>query len=273
MTETVEAGKATAAAAPLAGKRVLVTRAAHQAGTLSDLLRDEGALPIELPVIAFQPPSDPARLDAHLTKLDGYDWIVFTSANGVDAAVSRLNVLGLGSEGLARAHLAAIGSATTMRLEKHGLSAAFQPSEFVAEAVLAGLVERGIAGQRVLLLRAERARPTLPDGLQAAGAFVEVVAAYRTELPGPDARREAVLGQFDTGEIDIVTLTSSSTVRNLVKLLGDRVDLLNRAQIACIGPITAATATKLGLRVDIIAAEYSIPGLMSALGELAVSTA
>lgn len=268
MSETARVGEPVAMALPLAGRRVLVTRAAHQAGVLSGLLRDAGALPVELPVIAFQPPADPTRLDACLTRLDSYDWVVFTSANGVDAATSRLDQLGLGSGELAKASLAAIGSATAACLAEHGLPVAFQPDEFVAEAVLAGLVELGIAGQRVLLLRAERARSILPDDLGAAGAEVDVVPAYRTELPAPDARLDAVIQQFKDDEIDIVMLTSSSTARNLVKLLDGRIDLLNQSRIACIGPITAATATELGLRVDIVAGEYSIPGLVAALGEL-----
>jgi len=257
---------------PLAGLRVLVTRATHQAGALSDLLRRAGAAPVELPVIAFQPPSNLERLDACLTQLIGYNWIVFTSANGVDAAVTRLNQLGLESGELARAKLAAIGAATAARLREHGLPVAFVPAEFVAEAVLAGLVERGVAGERVLLLRAEQARSTLPDGLREAGAEVDVVAVYRTEQPKPDERLNAVLQQLVDGEIDIVTLTSSSTARNLVKLLDGRVDFLNQTRIACIGPITAGTATELGLRVDVVADEYSIPGLVAALRELPPST-
>lgn len=265
MSDTSAAGETATAASQLAGRRVLVTRAAHQAGVLSGLLREAGALPIELPVIAFQPPADPARLDACLTKLGGYDWVVFTSANGVDAATSRLDELGLNSNELEHTRLAAIGSATAARLREHGLPVAFQPAEFVAEAVLAGLVERGVAGQRVLLLRAERARSILPDGLREVGAEVDVVPAYRTELPEPSSQLDAIIQHFKDDEIDIVTLTSSSTARNLVKLLEGRIDLLNRARIACIGPITATTATELGLRVDVVAGEYSIPGLVAAL--------
>lgn len=268
---TAEVGEA-ARISPLAGLRVLVTRATHQAGALSDLLRQAGATPIELPVIAFQPPSNPSQLDAHLAKLDSYDWIVFTSANGVEAAVSRLSELDIGTGELARAKLAAIGSSTAARLRQRGLPVAFVPDEFVAEAVLAGLVERGVSGKRLLLLRAEQARSALPDGLREAGATVDIVAAYRTELPQPDERLRVVLRQLEDDKIDIVTLTSSSTARNLVKLLGGRVDLLNQTRIACIGPITAGTATKLGLRVDVVADEYSIPGLVTALYELPRST-
>lgn len=247
---------------PLYGKRVLVTRAAGQASSLTALLRERGAEPVEMPVIQIVPPVDTAALDAAAGRVPTYDWVVFTSANGVDAFFARLDALGKDARVFEDCRLAAIGSATADRLRQRGLHADFVPERFVAEEVLAGLVERGVAGARVLLPRAERARDLLPDGLRAAGAEVDVVVAYRTVLPAPPP---AALCRIEAGEIDVITLTSSSTARNLVAMVEGRTDLINRALIACIGPITADTARELGLRVDCVADEYSIPGLVDAL--------
>lgn len=247
---------------PLFGKRVLVTRAEGQAGTLSALLRDRGAEPVELPAIRIAPPQDPAALDAAIRRLGEYDWVVFSSVNGVDALFARLDALGLDARAFGHGQLAAIGRATTARLRERGLRADFVPERFVAEAVLAGLVERGAADSRVLLPRAEQARDVLPEGLRAAGAQVDVVAAYRTLPPEPPAD---VLRRLEAGEIDIITLASSSTARNLLALVKGRTTVLNRSLIACIGPVTADTAREIGLRVDVVADEYTIPGLVDAL--------
>ena len=248
------------ASRPLNGQRVLVTRAPGQASALSERLRALGAEPVELPVISFVAPGDPAPLDAAIARLADYDWVIFTSVNGVDAFVTRVDALDGDLAPLASAQLAAIGPATAARLADHGLRARFVPERFVAESVLSGLVERGVAGKRVLLPRAEEARDVLPDGLRAAGAEVDVVAAYRTVAP---VATPETLAQLH--DLDIVTLTSSSTARNLAALLGGRLEQLGAARIACIGPITARTARAAGFRVDIVAEEYSIPGLVAAL--------
>jgi uroporphyrinogen-III synthase len=245
---------------PLAGLRVLVTRAPGQAAALSARLRALGAEPVELPVIAFVAPADPAPLDAAIAQLASYDWIIFTSANGVDAFATRVDALDGDLAPLRRAQLAAIGPATAARLEDYGLRAAFVPERFVAESVLAGLVERGVAGRRVLLPRAETARDVLPEGLRQAGAEVDVVAAYRTVTPVAPPEQLAELH-----DLDVVTLTSSSTARNLAALLDGRLELLGDALVACIGPITAETARELGFRVGLVAEDYSIPGLVEAL--------
>lgn len=247
---------------PLFGKRVLVTRATDQASRLSRLLWEYGAEPVELPAIRIVPPEDSSVLDAAVERLDHYDWVIFTSVNGVDIFFDRVFALEKDARVFGRSRIAAIGTATADRLGEHGLRADFVPERFVAEEVLAGLVERGIAGKRALLPRAELARDVLPDGLRAAGAKVDVVVAYRTlpAEPSPEALR-----RVEAGEVDIVTFASSSTVRNLVSLLGERTELLERAFIACIGPVTARTAADLGLRVDLVAQEYSVPGLVGAL--------
>jgi uroporphyrinogen-III synthase len=247
---------------PLFGKRVLVTRATDQASRLSRLLREYGAEPIELPAIRIVPPEDFSLLDAAVAQLDRYDWVIFTSVNGVDTFFDRVAVLDKDARAFGRSRIAAIGTATAERLAEHGLRADFVPERFVAEEVVSGLVERGIAGKHALLPRAELARDVLPDGLRAAGADVDVVVAYRTlpADPSPEAIR-----RVEAGEVDIVTFASSSTVRNLVSLLGGQIELLERSFIACIGPITARTARDLGLRVDLVAQEYSVPGLVGAL--------
>ena len=247
---------------PLFGKRVLVTRATDQAFRLSRLLREYGAEPVELPAIRIVPLEDFSRLDAAVEQLDRYDWVIFTSVNGVDTFFDRVATAEKDARAFGRSQIAAIGTATAERLGKHGLRADFVPERFVAEEVVSGLVERGIAGKHALLPRAELARDVLPDGLQAAGADVDVVVAYRTlpADPSPEAIR-----RVEAGEVDIVTFASSSTVRNLVSLLSGRIDLLERSFIACIGPITARTARDLGLRVDLVASEYSVPGLVGAL--------
>ncbi|HET9014377.1 MAG TPA: uroporphyrinogen-III synthase, partial [Thermomicrobiaceae bacterium] len=161
--------------------------------------------------------------------------------------------------------IAAIGPATARRLRAVGLEPALVPERFVAEEVLAGMLARGVAGRRVLLARAERARDVLPEGLRAAGANVDVVVAYRTVpgRPDPDA-----LARVRSGEVDVVTLTSSSTARNLVALLGDDLAAIARARVVCIGPVTADTAREIGLRVDAVAGDYSIPGVVDAIIDL-----
>ncbi len=247
---------------PLYGKRVLVTRARTQAGGMSARLRQLGAEPIELPVIEIVPPADLEPLDDAIARLDEYDWVVFTSANGVAAFFARLDESERDVRALGRVKLAAIGSATAAELRARALKADFVPERFVAEEVLAGLLERGAADSRILLPRAERAREILPDGLREAGATVDVVPAYRTIAPEPSP---AAMQALRTGAIDVVTLTSSSTARNLSALLGGQMDTLKHARIACIGPITAQTARELGFEVDIIAAEFSVPGLIAAI--------
>lgn len=250
---------------PLFGQRVLVTRAAEQAATFSDLLRAAGAEPVELPVIQTVPPADLAPLDAAVQRLASYHWVLFTSANTVDALFARLDHLGLDARAFGSARIAAIGPGTTARLRQRGLRADFEPPEFVAEALAEGLIAQGVAGQRVLLPRAAKARDVLPEALGQAGAVVDVVAAYQTVPPTVSDTTRSALRRLEAGEIDVITLTSSSTARNLVALVGGQVELLNRATVACIGPVAAGTARELGLRVDLVARDYSIPGLVAAL--------
>jgi len=250
---------------PLAGLTVLVTRARDQAAALSDALRAEGADPLELPTIRVVEPADLAPLDGAVRGIAAgrYHWLVLTSVNGVDQILARTSALGLGPAALANSRVAAVGDATADRLRTAGVGVDLVPERFEAKAVVAALVARGAAGQRVLYPRADIARDAIPTGLRAAGAVVDEVEAYRT-LPATTiapAVRERVVG----GAVDVVTFASGSSVRNLVTLLGADFGALRQTEIACIGPTTAETARALGLTVDVVADDATVAGLVAAL--------
>jgi uroporphyrinogen III methyltransferase/synthase len=248
---------------PLFGQRVLVTRTRQQASALSARLRTLGAEAIELPTIRIAPPDDWAPLDAAIDSLSSYDWTVFTSVNGVEYFWRRLTSVGLDARALHGVRLAAIGPATAAELQARGLQADYVPGEYVAEAVAAGLGD--VRGLRVLLPRADIARPALAELLRDGNAEVVEVSAYRTLRPevDPDELRDLL------ARVTVATFTSSSTVRNLSAMAGDAgVDLLQAmkdAIVACIGPVTAETARELGVPVDVMAEEYTIEGLVEAL--------
>ncbi len=270
---------------PLFGKRVLVTRARAQASALVDALAMEGAEAIEAPAIQIEPLADDARLRQAARDLGRgdpaghpyYRWAAFTSANGVDAFWDALRKEGMDARAFGGVRIAAIGPATAAALERRGLTPDLVPDEYVAEALAAALQPTLRAGDRVLLPRAAEARAVLVDALSAMGVAVDEVPAYRTispnSLPSPltgegqDGGAPSLLGihMLREGHIDVVTFASSSTVRNLVQLLGGDVTPLQKPLIACIGPITAQTARELGLRVDIQATDYTIPGLVEAI--------
>jgi uroporphyrinogen III methyltransferase / synthase len=244
---------------PLFGQRVLVTRTREQAGALSAAIEDRGGEAVELPLIRIEPLADPDL--SVLTA--GYDWIVFTSANDVHTFFRALEKREQDTRAVGRARLAVIGTATAAALRTWRLRADFMPSEFVAERLVRELPAAG-SGTRVLIPRAVEAPPLLPDGLRARGAHVDVVPVYRTVPDGRGA--EAARNQLEAGEIAAVTFTSSSTVRNFCELLPDVA--MGKVKIVCIGPVTADTAQERGLRVDAVAEEHTIPGLVSALTRL-----
>ncbi|MEE8443508.1 MAG: uroporphyrinogen-III C-methyltransferase [Dehalococcoidia bacterium] len=251
---------------PLSGKRVLVTRSRAQASVLVDLLAREGAEAIEAPAIkiaAIAEDSDMSRLRQAARQLASYKWVAFTSVNGVEAFWQTLGREGLDARAFAGVRVAAIGPATASSLAQRGIQADHVPTEYISEAVVEGLRTSIRPGDRVLLPRAEGGREALVEGLLELGASVDQVTAYRTVVP-EDSRGKAQ-GLLADGKIDVVTFASSSTVRNLVTLLDGETELLQRPVIACIGPVTAATARELGLRVDVQASEYTIPGLVEAL--------
>ena len=252
---------------PLQGRRIVVTRAGDQAGPLLARLQALGAAPLACAAIAIAPPASYAPLDAAIRAIAGYDWVIFTSVNGVAAVMARLAAAGLDPAALRDHRLAAIGPATAAALTDQGLRPAFVPDTYVAEAIVAGIGD--MAGQRILLPRADIARAALGAGLRAGGALVDEVTAYRT-VPGPGLA--AVAGLLQAGDVDALTFTSSSTVRYFLQGLdnaGFPGDHLRagpaRPAVVCIGPITAGTAREAGLPVDAVADEYTTDGLIAAL--------
>ncbi|HLJ53404.1 MAG TPA: uroporphyrinogen-III C-methyltransferase [Chthonomonadaceae bacterium] len=256
-------------ARPLFGRRALVTRAREQASALSDLLMARGAEPVEFPVIRITPVADTSLVDAAVGNLSAYQWIVFTSANAVPIFAGRLEAQGLDARALCGARIAAIGPATAAALrERLGLRADFVPDEAVAEALLAAWPDREMAGRRVLIPRARDAREILPEQLAARGAIVDVVPLYETHVESGEA--SALRAMLEAGEIDVVTFTSSSTVRNFVATLeAAGCDASFRLPAGCIaaaiGPVTAETARAAGIEPAIVALEHTIPGLVAAL--------
>ena len=253
---------------PLFGKRVLVTRAREQAGGAAALLRERGADPVVVPTIEILPPGDPsAMIDAVQSLGERYDWVILTSANGVDRLWSEIARQGRDARSFGRAKVAAIGPGTAAALARHGIKADVVAKEHRQEGLAAEVLAAvgPDAKPRVLVARAEVARDVLPDTLRAAGCEVDVVAVYKTRPPQRPLLA-ALAALLEGGEIDVVTFTSSSTVEHLCDALEARAaELLARTCVASIGPITTETAEKRGIRVDVKASEFTIPGLVAAL--------
>jgi len=251
-------------ARPLAGRRIAVTRAREQAGNLARELEALGAEVVAAPTIRIAPLADLAALRAALTRVPPYDWIVFTSQNAVQVMCERLPEWALAPRDVARAAVAAIGPATAAALVRHGVVPDLVPDRFVAEAVVAALAARGdVRGKTVLLPRAREARDALPDGLRGLGALVDVIPVYETIRETGDGRKLAA--EILAGTVDVVTFTSSSTVRSFVELVGGPVAVSGRFTAAVIGPVTAGTARELGITVVIEAQDYTVPGLVDAI--------
>ncbi len=264
----MKAGKSDGA---LTGVRVLVGRAKHQAGALSKELRKCGATVLEIPFIEIRKPRSFTPLDSALKNLKTYDWLILTSVNGVDAMWSRLQKL-RATRTLrtltVSLRIAAIGPATKKAIEKRGLTVDVVPQEYVAESVVRSLRAK-VKGKRVLLVRAKVARDVIPRELRKAGAHVDVVEAYETVVPLSSRRQlHAALKNPETRP-QVVTFTSSSTVRNFVALLGAKhsapLRKLDGILMSSIGPVTSATLREVGLRPVIQAKEFTIPGLVSAI--------
>ena len=248
---------------PLFGKRILVTRARSQASKLTAKLENLGAEVMETPAIALADPADNyAALDKAIDHVADYHWLIFTSANGVGRFFARLFKAGKDARALGYAKIAAIGSATAEKLKQYGLVADVIPQEYRAEGVVEAMKGKLPPHAKILIPRAEEAREVLPDTLREMGAEVEVAPAYRTVCGQVDG--EALAAELKEGRIDMVTFTSSSTVKNLVNIIGSA-EVLNGVKTACIGPVTADTAKSLGIEPDIIAKEYTIDGLVEAI--------
>ena len=256
---------------PLFGKRILVTRPEEQAAELVDRLLRLGADPIEAPTIRVAPPDDYGPLDEVCELLGTFDWVVFTSANGVDHFMRRLRTGRRDIRELKGVRLCAVGPATAERLDRYGLNVDLIPDEHRAEGVVDAMRQTGeLSARRVLLPRGDLAREVLPDELRRAGAEVVKVTAYRTVLAGGDKDDGPdIYKMLLEQEIDVVTFTSGSAVRNFVKIVGTEpaVDLLNTTVVAAIGPVTADAARRLGIETNIMPTTYTVPALVDALSE------
>lgn len=256
--------------APLSGVRILVGRARHQAGTLSGELRKLGATVLEIPFIEIRQPRSFKPLDSALKNLAEYDWLILTSANGVEAMWERLVKLRLTRKNFRHLRIAAMGPATKKAIEQRGAKVDIVPKEYVAESVVRSLRGR-VKGKKVLLVRAKVARDVIPRELRRAGAHVDVVEAYETVIPQSSRNRLRTALKSPKQRPHVVTFTSSSTARNFVALLGSRGRVgrvpadLDGIRLASIGPVTSSTLRELGLRVDIAASKFTIPGLVEAI--------
>ena len=248
---------------PLFGQKIVVTRSSDQAAEFSERLRSLGADAIELPMISIQPPQDTAPLDQALERLASYDWLIFTSVNGVRFFLDRLDASRHDLR-LLKARICAIGPATRRAVENLHVKVDLMPEEYVAESLVKAFSGEQLEGQRILLPRAAMARDLIPNELGRLGAHVDVVEAYRSVVPEDAAARARDI--FSAGKKpDWVTFTSSSTVKNLLAIAGR--DALEGMRIASIGPVTSETARSHGLTVDAEANQYTIDGLIQAILE------
>jgi uroporphyrinogen-III synthase len=243
---------------------VLVGRARHQAGALSGELRKLGATVIEIPFIEIRKPRSFGALDLALVNLENYDWLILTSVNGVDAMWERLKKLRLEETKFEQLRIAAIGPATKKAIEQRGVKVDVVPKEYVAESVVRSL-RRRVKNKQVLLVRAKVARDVIPRELRKAGAQVDVVEAYETIIPQASRTRLRSALKNPRRRPHVITFTSSSTVRNFVVLMGPRSANLEGILLASIGPVTSSTLREFGLRADIKAQEFTIPGLVAAI--------
>lgn len=254
---------------PLFGKRVLVTRPREQAAELVDLLEAAGAEALEAPLIRILPPADYAPLDEACRTAGEYDWIIFSSANAIDAFFGRLRAAGLDARALHGARLCAVGAVSARRLERYGLVIDLVPDEFRAEGVVAALATEGnLEGARVLLPRSDIGRETIGDELRKRGAAVTEVVAYRTAVTELEREGEPdIYRLLLEGRIDVVTFTSASAVRSFVRVVGAEpaADLLRGTLVASIGPVTAEAASQYGINTTIMPGEYTVPALALAV--------
>jgi uroporphyrinogen III methyltransferase/synthase len=253
---------------PLFGRRIVVTRSREQAAEFVDMLEERGAEAIQSPTIRIAPPDDGEELERAAAEAASYDWIVFTSANAVDAFFARLLQRG-DIRDLKGVRLCAIGPSTSERIARLGVRADLIPDESRAEGVFEALKAAGpLTGARVLLPRADIAREVLSDQLREAGAVVSDVIAYRTVVAGGERGADHdIYRMLLDRQIDAVTFTSASTVRNFARMLGEEqaADLLNMTVVAAIGPVTAEAAQQLGIQVTVVPKKYTIPDLVDAL--------
>ena len=254
----------------LSGKRILITRAREQSAEFTSQLKALGGEVIEFPTIEIVPPSRWNELDQAIDHLRSYDWVIFTSANGVNFFWQRLK--DKNDRFPSSLRVCAIGPATARQLREKEIPIDYMPKEYIAEAILEGFEKMNSKGKRILLARAKKARDILPRGLRKMGAEVDVVETYRTVKPKGGGKKLRAL--LRDGKIDVITFTSSSTVDHFVALLKreELIRLIKGIAIACIGPVTAKTAKDWGMKVKIQPKQYTIPGLTKAIVEYFASS-
>lgn len=248
---------------PLFGKGIVMTRPQRQADDLACLLAAQGASPIAFPTIAIQPPADWNELDRALDQLESYAWLIFTSANGVHFFFERLREKGRDIRDLKGIKICCIGPATARQIETRGIRVDLVPDEFIAEGILKSFGAMDLQGLKILIPRAAKARDMLPEGLKKQGAMVDIATTYQTV--NCSGKKEDLVKLIDAGDVDIITFTSSSTVTNFVEIMGADYALPSSVRIACIGPVTAATAKKAGFKIDIEQDQYTMEGLVHSL--------
>jgi len=250
---------------PLLGRRVVITRARSQASSFAEAVEALGGEALVFPTIEISDPQSYQSLDDAIRQIGTYDWIIFTSVNGVKSLLGRLRHFGKDYRVLDGLKIAVIGPETAKAVASASLHVDIVPGEFCAEAILEKLDPGEMAGKRILMPRAAVARNVLPATLEEWGAIVDVAAAYQTVPAQSNANWLREL--FLEGKVDVITFTSSSTVTHFAALFeGERLgDLLARAAVACIGPITRATVESVGIPVDIVPREYTILGLTQAV--------
>ncbi|HXV80455.1 MAG TPA: uroporphyrinogen-III synthase [Candidatus Binatia bacterium] len=262
---TADTGSASADA--LRGKRIVVTRARAQALSLVRRLESFGAEVVEFPTIEIRPPESYGPLDQAIRQIASFDWIIFTSVNGVEQFLNRFEELGKEPADLTGVKIGAIGPETAKSLTAAHIEPNLVPKQYQAEGILEALIPETLRGKRVLIPRAAKARDILPETLRQWGARVDVVEAYQTVLPQADVTGLCKL--LCEGRIDVIAFTSSSTVTNFATLLRDQdlPKLLCGVAIASIGPVTRKTVEDLGVRSEIVSKEFTIPGLVSAIAD------
>ena len=251
---------------PLFGKRIVVTRPREQARPLSSLFEEMGAEVVEFPAIEIAPPRSYAALDRAMGGLGSYDWIIFTSVNGVRGFFERLRLLGRDVREMHGAKIAAIGEVTADELGARGINADMVPGDYRAEGLIELFHGMDVRGKRVLIPRAREAREILPESLREMGAEVDIVPVYETKKPGK-VKTAALRKDISEGRIDVITFTSSSTVRNFLETVGEIKAMDGKPVLACIGPVTEKTLADLGYDAGIVPAEYTAAGLAESVAD------
>ncbi len=248
---------------PLFGKKIIVTRAREQASTLVEILEEEGAYVIEFPTIEIVEPEDYSELDKAIKNIKTYDWLIFTSVNGVKFFLNRLKYHKKDVRVLDGINICAIGPKTAETFEKFGIIPDFIPEKYQAEYIIEGLEKIGINGKKFLLPRAKVAREILPKKIRELGGNIDVVTVYETKMP--DTKKDEVIDMLKNNEIDYITFTSSSTVKNFIEMIENKIELLKNVKLVSIGPITSDTIKSFGLTPSIEAKKYTIEGLKEAI--------